>query len=122
MSGLELFEGEHRVGAPKAEGVRERHPYIGLPGYIRDIVQIAPWIGGLIVDRWRNDPAANRQDGEDGLHAAGSAQEVANHGFRRADGQFLGVFFEDRLDRYGFIKIIVIGGRSMGIDVINLRS
>ena len=43
-----------------------------------------------------------RQDRKDGLDGTGSAQHVAGHRFRGADGDGGGVRFKDGLDGHGF--------------------
>ena len=45
---------------------------------VRDVVEVEPLVGLLVVERRRRDPVAHRQQRRDGLDGAGGAEQVAD--------------------------------------------
>ena len=61
-----------------------------------------------------------RADGDAGFQPARAAQQMAGHGFGRADSQFLRMLAEGALDRDSFGLVAQRSGSAVGIDVIDL--
>ena len=61
-----------------------------------------------------------RQHGIHGFHTAGTAEQVAGHGFGGIDHQFFGVFAEGKFQRSGFVGIAQWGRRAVRIHIINV--
>src|SRR5439155_1217238 len=75
-SGPVLAEGQRRVGAAEAEGVRQRRLDVLLARLVRDVVEVAVRVGRLVVDRGRQHAVIEREHRGDRLDAAGGAEEV----------------------------------------------
>src|SRR6267143_3452663 len=75
-SGPVLAEGQRRVGAAEAEGVRQRRLDVLLARLVRDVVEVAVRVGRLVVDRRRQHAVMQREHRGDRLDAAGGGVEV----------------------------------------------
>ncbi len=61
-------------------------------------------------------------DGEDGLDAAGGAQQVAGHRLGRVHHQLLGVVAESQLDRVGLVLVAQRRRGAVRVDVLDVWS
>src|SRR5690606_8851860 len=108
------------VRSAKTKGVRYHHVDLGVPGFVRHVIQVAFRVGVVQVDRGRQHLVADGENREYGLGHARSAEQVTRHGFSRAHGELTGGITERALDRDGFADI---AGRRRGavrIQVINI--
>src|SRR2546426_12778396 len=69
----------------EAEGIRNSHPHVGLPGLVRNVVEVALRIRDLVVDRRRKLAVTDRKRREDRLDGAAGAETVAGGALRRRD-------------------------------------
>src|SRR5690606_14581245 len=82
---LHLAENYRAIGAAKTKGVGQHGVNFALLGGVRYQVDIATLIRVVQIDsRWCH-LVANRQHTENGLYRASRTQQVADHGFGRAD-------------------------------------
>src|SRR6267142_610754 len=116
-SGPVLAEGQRRVGAAEAEGVRQRRLDVLLARLVRDVVEVAVRVGRLVVDRGRQHAVIEREHRGDRLDAAGGAEEVARHRLGRRHGQLARVVAEDALDGDGLELVVVRRRGAVGVDV-----
>src|SRR6266513_3666707 len=67
---------EHNTGVNPAEAERIAHNIIkfGRASVIRYHVEIAAWIGVLVIDRWRHPLSIQRQRAERGFDCAGRSE------------------------------------------------
>src|SRR3954467_12150831 len=93
------LEHEAAVRASKAEAVRsgilDRHG----PGLIRYVIEIA--VGVLIfkIDGRRRTPVSQSKNGDSGLQATRTTQQMTGYRLGRADGEMFRVFAEGSLHR-----------------------
>ena len=76
-AGLIPADQEAGVVAAEAEAVRHDAVDPGLAGDVGDVVEVAPLVGVVEVDRRRDDAGVDRQRRGDQLDAAGGAEQVA---------------------------------------------
>src|SRR5713226_10778056 len=97
----ELFvpalEEKRGVGAAEAERIRQRVFERGLARLVGHVVQIAFRVGVFVIDCRRQNLVAQRKHADAGLEPAGAAEQVAGHGFGRADRNLLRVLAKDAL-------------------------
>ena len=86
-STIVFFEDQAGVGTAKAKGIGHGDVDGGLAGNIGNIIQIAFIAGLIMVDGGRDDIVMHSQRCEYRLDATGPSQQMAGHGFGRADGQ-----------------------------------
>src|SRR6266571_9219176 len=82
---LEALEYDARVVAAEPEGVGDRDANVGVTRLVRDVVQVALGILDLVVDRRRQLPVADREDGEQRFDRAGGPEAVTGRTLRRRD-------------------------------------
>src|SRR2546421_12587325 len=93
---FEPAEHDRGVVAAEAERVRDTATHVCLAGLVRDVVEIALWIGILVVDRRRQAAAVDRERREDRLHRARGAEAVAGRALRRGDRRVARVLLAER--------------------------
>ena len=76
---LKLFDDEYRVVAAEAESVVEADLYLGRASLIGNVVQVAGWIGGFVVDGGRHDLVLDGHGAKDSLDGAGGPHDVPRH-------------------------------------------
>src|SRR5262249_15132602 len=103
-------EDERGVGTAEAEGVRERVAHRPLLCFVGYEIDIAAGRGVVEVQGRRHDPVAQRQDREDRLDAAGSAQQVPDRGFGRGHRELVGMVAEEPLHR-AELDLVAFGRR-----------
>src|SRR6266581_1870883 len=113
-------ENERGVGAAKSKGIRKRVFDRCLASMIRYVIQIAFGIGILEVNRGRERLVAQCQNADSGFQATRAAQQMAGHGFRRADWDFLGAFTENALQRAGLDHVADGRGCAMSVHVADV--
>src|SRR5690349_21543708 len=75
----------------KAECVTDRQIDFLLPSLVRDVIQVAFRIRGLIVDRRWHDSLPHYMHTEDRFQRAGCTHHVSCHGFGRGNRNFIGL-------------------------------
>src|SRR5512143_1602310 len=110
-------EDQTGVRTAEAEGVRHCHVHLYFPRRVWDVVQIALRIGIIEVDRRRKNPAVQGKNRDDSLYSTGSAEQMAGHGFCRADRYLIGIIAEHGFYGDTFEFVSELGGGSVGIDV-----
>src|SRR5262245_1320774 len=79
---IALFDlAERHDGIVPAEPERVRHgePNIHLAGLVRDVVEVAVGVRGLVVDRGRHDAAVDGQHARRALDGSRSPEHVPRH-------------------------------------------
>lgn len=109
--------------AAETEGVGNGDVDVSFYGFIGYIIE-AQFFQFIFrfdeVDR-RMDLA--RFDGHgagNGFDSAGSAEEMAGHGFRRADEHVFGMVAEDAGNGLRFVEVVEVRRRTVSIDVIDV--
>ena len=87
---------------------------------IGDVIQITGRIGRLIVDGRRRDLIADRQHRDSRLQAAGAAQKMSRHRFRRTYRHLVGMVAKAPANGQCLGLVADLGGRAVGVDVIDL--
>src|SRR5437763_566515 len=75
----------------KPEAIGNGAPYAHLASSIGHVIEVAAWVGGLIVDGRVNHAALDCQSRRDGFDAAAGTQKMADHALGAADGELLGM-------------------------------
>ena len=89
---------------------------------VRDVVEVALGILGLVVDRRRHLPVAHRERREDGLDRAGGAEAVTRRALRRRHRRPLRVLFAERLlDHARLRRVAERRRRRVRVDVADVR-
>ena len=106
--------------AAEAEGVVDDDVHRHFTRGIRHIVQITFGVGGLQVDRWRNNAVLDGERARGHFHRAGGAEHVAGCAFGGTDGELARVVAENGLDGLRFRDVPDWRGSAVGIDVIDI--
>src|SRR5205085_12017049 len=110
-----------RVVLPaEAKAVAHGNVTLGLPRFVRDIIQIAFRIWLREIHRGRENLIANRQYAGDKFHRAGGGDEVAHHSLDAADRDVFGMLTEDLLDGAGFVAVVLARAGTVGVDVLDI--
>ena len=75
-----LLDDQGRVMSAKPEGVGEGDVHVSPAGVVGHVVEVALWVGMLVVDRRRHNAIPDGEHRDDGLDPAGCANEVPGHG------------------------------------------
>src|SRR5712691_338695 len=121
LLGAVLFERKRRVRTAKTESIAQRDLDFLRARLVRDVVEVAVWIGLLVVHRRRQDAMVEREGRRDGLDAPGGAKEMPGHGLGGRDRELLRVLPEDALDRDRLELVVVGRGRAVRVDVADGR-
>src|SRR5258707_61255 len=113
-------ENERGVGAAKSKGIRKGVFHRRLARVFRHVIQIAFGIGIFKINGGREDPIAQRKHADAGFEAASAAQQMAGHGFRRADGNALGALAKNALEGARFDHVANGRGSAVGVHVANI--
>ena len=89
-------------------------------GLIRGDIEVAFRVGGLVIDRGRNDPGLDRFQAENAFQCAGGAERVADGAFGAADGNLPGGLAERFFDCKGLVFVIESSAGAVRVDVIDL--
>src|SRR5208337_3342277 len=109
------------VGAAEPEGVGQDMADLRLPRRIRDKIEAgAVRVNLREVDGGGDYAVPDGQDGKNGFHRSGRAQEVPGHGLGAAHQQTGSVICEDLLESQAFVAVAHRGGGGVGIDVIDV--
>ena len=79
------LKNQRRVASSKPEGVGHRVSHGQRPSRTRDEVQTIVDIGTFEIDSRRRDLVPQRKSGKAGFETPRASEEMAGHGFRRAD-------------------------------------
>ena len=100
--------------------LRDGGPQVSLAGLVRNVVEVAVWVGELVVDSGWRDLVAQRHDANGRFESTRRGSEVAGHGLCRGDSQGVGMLGEDLLNRGSFGLVVELGCRAVGVDVIDV--
>src|SRR5437764_926191 len=89
----------------EAEGVVDHRVDRHFTRRVGHVIQIAQWIGMLVVDGGRDDVGLDRLGANGHLHRARGAEHVAGGPLGGTHGQLFGMVTEDLLDRLCFADI-----------------
>ena len=66
----------------KPETIGHRHLNLSFTRRIRRVIEVAPWVGCLKIDRRRNDLVSQCQQCKNEFHTSASTQQVTELAFR----------------------------------------
>src|SRR5207248_2891109 len=89
-------------------------------GGVGDVVEVAIRVGCFVIDRRRDDAAANGHDAGDQFGSAGGGDQVAEHALAAGDRNLAGLLAEDLFDGQGFNAIIDLGAGAVGVDITDI--
>ncbi len=89
-------------------------------GIVRDVVEVEALVGLAVSEGRRRDAAAQRAKGRDRLDGARGAQQVADRGLGRGDGNAVCVVAQSQLERLGLRAVVERGRRSVRVHVVDL--
>ena len=115
-----LGEDERGVGATEAKAVRQCDAVFGLARGVRNIVEIALWIGLFQVDRGRHRSVEDRQNRKRCFHTTGCPEHVSRHRLGGRHRQLARVIAEHGLDRDRLCDVSLLGRGAVRVDVANV--
>ena len=110
--------------ATEAERVRQSGAHGALlclvEGEVQIVVDLGILVALLVVDGGGDDVVLHGEHGGHGLYGTGGTEQVAGHGLRRRDVQFVGCVAEDFLDGLGLRDVAHMGRGAVHIDVVDV--
>src|ERR1700736_4479331 len=91
-------EDDRRVVPTKSKTVAHRRAGLPLAGFVGHVVEIALWIGVLIVDGGPDPARLERLDAGQALERARRAEHMTGHALGRRDDQVPRVLAKDVID------------------------
>src|SRR5205807_222224 len=82
---LVFLEEQRSVGSAETKRIRQCVPNISPASLVRHVIEIALGIWNFVINGRRNCSALDDKRRNSRFDGAGSAQKVADHGFRRTD-------------------------------------
>ena len=76
---LEFLDDEHCVVAAKAKGIVKTDLYLGGAGFVGDVVQVAFWVGGFVIDGGWHDLILDSHGAKDGFDGASRPHDMPRH-------------------------------------------
>ena len=101
----------------KTETVGKYASDLRVPGEIGDIIQIASWVLGELVDGGMDFAFTQGEAANNGFDSAGGSQGVANHTFGTAYRDLVGSFTKNCFDSFGFSLVTCVCARAMCVYV-----
>jgi hypothetical protein len=93
------------------------NPYYA--GAIRNVVEIAVWVGVGLVNGWRDRLVADLEASSNCLERAGYRERLPNHRFYRGYWDLVSMVSKAKLESVRIADVEVGKRASMGIDVVN---
>src|SRR6185312_10114671 len=94
--------------------------HTNLASRVRHVVEVAGRVGRVEIDGGMDDARLQSHHGGDEFHAAGGAEQVADHALGAADRDLARVGAEDALDGVGFGRVAELRARAVRIDVADI--
>src|SRR3990172_5372356 len=108
ISALELLKYQNGVRSAEAERIGKSGVYRKIPRDVRNVIEVALGIRGLVIHGGTNGLVFNGHDGKSGLHPSGRAKEMSCHALCGAHRQTLGVLAKNRLYGLGLVHVVII--------------
>ena len=87
---------------------------------IRNIIEIALWVGAVEIGGRRYDLVAKSQDTGNEFDDAGSGDEMTEHTLDAADWYVVCVRAEDGFDNVSFDRVVFAGSGTVSADVVDV--
>ena len=118
-SGVVTPQQQAGVGAAESERIDQSATRMQFPRAVRHVVEIAFRVRRVQVDGTGHYAGLERLGGENTGYSAGCAEQVADLGFHRRNGDVPRMGAEHGMDGAGFAHVVGLGGGAVSTDMVH---